>query len=833
MPTPPSAPVTVQAVVDATGFEVPGLGRPAQWPTALRMMFGMMLDTQQPMSLVWGDERRLLYNEAYVQFLGEKHPAAFGQKLDQVWAEIWDDIGPLVDRARAGEALHLQDVPLAIQRGGRLTRAWFTFFFAPARNEDRSLCGMYSSVLETTSRVLIERRQSLLLDFSDQLEQLEQPDDVLCAATRLLATYLEAGDAFILQPGCEHGQDWSVNEVVGTGRLPQSLDSAALPEALRTLSISHDVVQSPASGLVAGPDDVGPDDVLLAVSVTPPGGSTSALAFICPQARAADDIDFVREVARRATAAIRQLLGVVELRRLTETLEVRVAERTAELERARRDALHVAERLQLSLDAAQLGEWDLDLTTDESHRSLRHDQCFGYDKPIPDWGFEKFIQHVHPEDREFVAQAFHNALDRVDEWDFECRVIWPDGSLHWIGAHGTVYDIDGRPSRMAGIVMDITARKLAEQELRNASRRKDEFLAMLAHELRNPLAPIGTAAQLLQMAPDDHDRVRTSSQIIMRQVSHITDLVDDLLDVSRVTRGLVKLDRVPLDLRTVVAAAVEQTRPLIESRGHALEVQTGADTLPVLGDRTRLIQVIANLLNNAAKYTPKGGRIGLDVGLRGDAVQVQVSDNGSGIAPSLLPVIFDLFTQAERTPDRSQGGLGIGLSLVRSIVQLHGGSVTAASSGPGCGSTFLVSLPLHTAEIEPAPATHAPTGAVPVHGLQVLIVDDNEDAATTMADLLRLQGHDALVAHTGRQALELGRAHAFDAYILDVGLPDMTGYELAGSLRAQGAGDAVFIAATGYGQSQDRELSRAAGFDHHLVKPVDSAELLDLLRAPA
>ncbi|MGZ5203154.1 MAG: ATP-binding protein, partial [Telluria sp.] len=399
------------------------------------------------------------------------------------------------------------------------------------------------------------------------------------------------------------------------------------------------------------------------------------------------------------------------------------------------------------------------------------------------------------------------------------------GVYRWVlGRALPIHDENGRIVRWMGTCTDIDDHKRAEEELRRTSQLKDEFLAMLAHELRNPLAPITSAAQLLSLGSTDPLRIRKSGDIILRQVRHLTDLVDDLLDVSRVTRGLVQIERSPLDLTVVLQHAVEQARPLIEARHHQLTVDLPPAHPTVSGDQTRLVQVIANLLNNAAKYTPQGGRIALSLETRGAEAHVSVTDNGSGIAPALLPHVFDLFVQAERTPDRAQGGLGLGLALVKRITALHDGSVQVRSEGLGKGSTFTVVLPTvstaGTAGIGGAGST------VPGKQARLMIVDDHLDGAQALAALLATQGHDVIVADDGNSGLAAAAGRAIDVFILDIGLPDIDGYELARRLRAGSAGrDALLIALTGYGQAHDRLLSKVAGFDHHFVKPVDIAAL--------
>jgi len=368
--------------------------------------------------------------------------------------------------------------------------------------------------------------------------------------------------------------------------------------------------------------------------------------------------------------------------------------------------------------------------------------------------------------------------------------------------------------------------------LREQDRRKDEFLAMLAHELRNPLAPIGAAADLLRLVQLDHARVKQTSEIVSRQVSHMTGLIDDLMDVSRVTRGLVKLEKARLDAKRIVADAIEQARPLIESRRHRLSVQTPPESAVVIGDQKRLIQTLANLLNNAAKYTPEGGDITLSMQVDVADIKIKVVDNGIGMSPDLVDRAFELFAQAERSSDRTQGGLGIGLALVKSLVDMHGGRVFAASDGLGKGSTFTVLLPHVEIKASDFGRSSAETAmAVAERGLKVMIVDDNVDAAQLLAMLVEAAGHDVFVEYSSRQAIVTARTSAPDVCLLDIGLPDMDGNKLAKLLRGQPqTAGAVLVAVTGYGQEQDRTAALESGFDHHLVKPIDTGKLLQLLR---
>lgn len=407
---------------------------------------------------------------------------------------------------------------------------------------------------------------------------------------------------------------------------------------------------------------------------------------------------------------------------------------------------------------------------------------------------------------------------------------------------GTLCVISDRPGhlnaktrRILKILADTVVSVLL---LRESNRRKDEFLAMLAHELRNPLAPITTAAHLLKLSPQPAPRTRELGDLINRQVSHMTELVDDLLDISRVTRGITQIDRGEVDMRDVIHNALEQARPLMHAHGHALEVEVPEWPLRVEGDRVRLVQVLANILTNAAKYTPDCGRIRLQARDDGAQVVVSVSDNGQGIEAQLLPHIFELFTQARRQSDRSQGGLGVGLALVRALVELHGGSVQAHSAGPGQGSTFTVRLPsLHEEHVPETPALEAGCADPAGVPLQVVVVDDNADASQMLQMWLQTHGHSVRVFQEADSALRSAAQAPADVYLLDIGLPGMSGLELARRLRQDPRNrHATLIALTGYGQSSDILSSREAGFDHHFVKPTDPVRLLavlDCLRSSA
>ena len=418
-----------------------------------------------------------------------------------------------------------------------------------------------------------------------------------------------------------------------------------------------------------------------------------------------------------------------------------------------------------------------------------------------------------------------------------CQVGWrvrKNATRYWAEVSLTaLLDAEGRVRGFAHVARDLSERKRIEV-LEEQGRHLTEFLAMLAHELRNPLAPIRNAVSIMGAARDIPPQLVWCRDVIERQTAHLTRLVDDLLDVSRVTRGKLRMKGAPMDLNIAVQRAIESTRPLIDERHHTLDARLAPGPLPVHGDMTRLTQVVLNLLNNAAKYTPEGGRIEVETGLQGGECFVRVRDNGVGIAPHLIEDVFDLFAQGERTLDRSEGGLGIGLTLARRIVSLHGGSIKAYSEGPGKGAEFEVRVSRLSAEMPDVSAPESPQELHTPRKRSILVVDDNADAAMSLAMLLRMMGHEVAVAHDGHAALEHVRAGATpDVVLLDIGLPGLSGYEVAKRLREQPGGARLRIyAMTGYGQEEDRRRSLAAGLDGHLVKPVMPAELFALIESP-
>jgi len=414
------------------------------------------------------------------------------------------------------------------------------------------------------------------------------------------------------------------------------------------------------------------------------------------------------------------------------------------------------------------------------------------------------------------AGAFHSHAWKVKADGSE---VWTDGAIN------AIRDGEGRLKGFVHILRDLSEqRRIAELEAEG--RRILEFIAMLSHELRNPLAPIRNAVSILKL-PQGQQQATKYADMIGRQVAHLTRLVDDLMDVSRITTGKIELEHAPLELNTLVQVAVDSMRSTFEQYGHDVELRVAAQPVFIEGDAVRMTQVVVNLLSNAAKYTAPKGKIEVEISRNHASVRLEVSDNGIGMSESLLERVFEPFVQGERTLDRAEGGLGIGLTLVKKLVELHGGSVLASSAGPGRGAKFTITLPLAGDRAQPLSAVAATPRA---RATSVLVVDDNRDVAESLVELLEASGCRVHVAFSGREAIDIAASTPISAVLLDVGLPDMSGYDVARRLRELPSMRGTrIIATTGYGLKSDRDASAAAGIDAHLVKPVDHEEVLRLI----
>lgn len=497
------------------------------------------------------------------------------------------------------------------------------------------------------------------------------------------------------------------------------------------------------------------------------------------------------------------------------------------------------ERLRLALEAGKMGTWEWRIGTSRVTWSPGLEAIHGLSPGTFPGTFEAYQRDIHPEDREYVLESLRETLQEGREHRIEYRIVRPDGEVRWIEGRGRlIRDEEGRPERMVGVCMDVDERKRSAVEtgrlyeaLREADRRKDEFLALLGHELRNPLAPISNALQILKLQGTDPAITVRARDVIERQVEHLVRLVDDLLDVARIMRGRVELRRDPVELAAIVARAVETSQPALDANGPALTLSLAPEPVWVHGDLVRLAQVTSNLLTNAAKFTERGGTISLRAGSEDGNAVLRVKDTGIGLEPDVRSRIFDMFFQGEHETEGSSGGLGIGLSVVKGLVELHGGSVEAVSEGKGRRSEFVVRLPLLARDApDPGPKGVHADGSGPWPRRRVLVVDDNSDAADSLALLLRLHGQDVRIAYDARSALAEAERNPPEIAFLDLGLPGMDGYELARRFRTHPSLRCIpLVALTGWGQPEDRQRTRDAGFGPHLVKPVPPEALRQIL----
>jgi PAS domain S-box-containing protein len=485
--------------------------------------------------------------------------------------------------------------------------------------------------------------------------------------------------------------------------------------------------------------------------------------------------------------------------------------------------------LETALESVKAGVLSFDPETGEALWDARLRALFGFPPELPPT-HEALVARIHPDDRARfqAAVAAVTSPGGPRRYSVEVRITRGDGELRWISSTGFAVFEDARLVRLVGTMRDVTERRNAEESLRLASKQKDEFLAMLAHELRNPLAPIRNASEVLALRYAGDPQAGAPIAMLRRQTDHLARLLDDLLDVTRIEQGRVTLKRMPLEIGTIVGQAVETVAPIARAKSQLLRLERGETAFYVNGDRTRLVQCLTNVLQNAVKFTQDHGEIVVAVRAAGDEVEVAVSDNGCGIAPELVPRVFDLFVQSERTPDRSQGGLGIGLSVVKRLVEMHGGSARIASPGLRKGTTVTLRLP----RVEGQSSSEQPAAVVTV-AKRVLVVDDSADAADSFAMLLELAGHEVSIAYSASAAIEAAEQQKPDVAFIDIGLPQMSGYEVARRLRASDRCRAIkLVALTGYGQPADRDEAQSAGFDHHLVKPADWQSVGAILAEP-
>lgn len=531
----------------------------------------------------------------------------------------------------------------------------------------------------------------------------------------------------------------------------------------------------------------------------------------------------IRDEAGKVTGVVLVFRDVSDRRRVEEARMLAAAE----LKRSQ-------DRLHLALEAAHMAVWEWHIPSDSLRESQQMGPLLGREPGWSHTDYESLLADIHHEDRARVDDMLAAAIGQCREFESEFRVVWPDGSTHWLGVRGQVVpDEAGHPTLVVGVLFDIGARKHAEQVLHETARSKDVFLAILAHELRNPLATISNALNAMKISGTVNPSLVRLREMAERQMEHLVRLVDDMLEVSRMTQGKIRLVKKTIELGAVVNDALEACRPLFDAAGHRLIQRLSAEPLYLHADPVRITQVIANLLNNAAKYTPRNGEICLETARHNGCAVIRVRDNGIGIAAEMLPRVFELFVQVEATPGQTQGGMGIGLTLAKALVELHGGSIEARSAGPGQGSEFIITMPL-TEEPPKRKGSEMHDEDVSAEGAarRVLVVDDNEDSAESVGVVVEMLGHEVQVAHDGPSALAQAASYHPEVVLLDIGLPGMDGYEVARRMKAV-VPDAVLAAMTGWGGEDDLRRCREAGFHHHLLKPVDIDTLSAILAGTA
>lgn len=788
------------------------LGEPETWPNPLKTALQLMLDSTQPTSLSWGDELSFFYNDAYTAILGKKHPQALGKPFWQVWAEVENALTPAMNETLAGGSVFQKNFLFRIFRNAQPEDAWFMYSLLPLRDECGQVAGVFNPCMETTDQVRTEQRADFLLRLSDRLKELTVSDKITAAASEALGSYLSAARVLYAEVNDVAGtfiirQDWTRDGLASVAGEVRTLDSFGA-EAIATLRagralVVNDVTQDPRTADHADAYKTIGIGASLTIPFMRSGELTLMLSVhqIEPYAWTDTDVQLAFDLAEQTWAAAESARASQELRSERDRSQAvfdTMAEGFGML-----DANWTV--LYMNAEGMRIGNRPGQQLVGRNHWDL-WPETIGSDLERM---YRRVMQTRAPESVEFLH-------------------AYSDGNAGWLEVRAH----PGIDNGLSIFFRDVNSRRKAEEKLRDADRRKDEFLAMLAHELRNPLAPIGAAAQLLQLGRLDNDRVKKTSQVIGRQVNHMTGLIDDLLDVSRVTSGRIELDKVQLNIDHVINEAVEQVNPLIRRRRHELVVRHATKAGRICGDRKRLVQVVANVLNNAAKYTAEEGHLALNTLVRDSDVLIEVTDDGIGMTPEMSNHAFELFAQAERTSDRSSGGLGLGLSLVKSLVELHGGIVSCRSDGLGKGSTFSISLPLLHQNANPVPVDSraVATKLSPCANLRILVVDDNVDAAEMLKLVLEALGHEVIIEHDGYRALERAKIEQPNVCLLDIGLPEIDGNELARHLRAQPENqDVLLVAVTGYGQDRDRVNSLAAGFDYHLIKPVDIAELSEIL----
>ena len=876
----------------AAAMPVLAPGEPDTWPDGLRAIADLIQASRFPMFLALGRDLRLYYNDAYSDLLGDKHPAARGAPYASVRPELWERMRPYFEHVLGGEATQLQHALMEFERNGKRERRYFCVSLSPLRHAGQ-VAGVYCVLTETTSDVLSEHRHAFHQKLGETLDGLDDAVHIMKATSAMTGQTLGAGrvgygEIDALGRTVSIDRDWTDGRGDGMASLagmthpldsfgPSIVDQLRQGRSVRLDDVTADARSAP---FAAGYAAIGTRAAVI-VPIIEEGRLDAVFYLHEPVARHWTDheVAMAEDVARHTREVVRRARVEENLRDESRILEAvhrtgQVLASTLDLDTLSQAILDAGTELSGARyggffynagDGAPMRLYALSGASREAFERIGPAPTAAVFRPLMngespfrsddiriDPRYPALVAHGmqpgHLNVRSFLAVPVVSHSGKVlgglffghpDAGVFTARAerivsgIAAQAAVAIDNAH--LYEAAQNSARERDALLQ--SERLARVQAERLSHTKDEFLAMLAHELRNPLAPISSSASLLGMQFAGEPRIAQTTTIISRQVKHMSRLIDDLLDVSRVTRGLVKLQLATVDFRDVVSGALDQTRPLVLEKSHHVTVQLPDAPVYVRGDQTRLVQSVANILNNAAKYTQKSGTLALALEQRDGRMSLSVRDNGSGMPPDLVPSVFDLFTQGARTLARSQGGLGLGLTLVKRLVELHEGEVRAHSDGVGFGSTFTVTLPCVAASnggLEAPPAGIEAKRAVLRRKLRVLIVDDNSDAADSLATLLQVQGNATAVDYDAASALRRARAERPDVMLIDIGLPDVDGYQLAQELRVRPeTAHTTLVAVTGYGQARDRERAIESGFAHHLVKPVDMTALVKILESSA
>lgn len=667
---------------------------------------------------------------------------------------------------------------------------------------------------------VLEERQAFLLDLSDTLRPLADPIEIQAKAAALLGKQLDTDWAYYAE----------FDPAITVAHITRDHARPGVPSLIGR----HPLEEFP--GIVAALRIGRPfaiADLMTSEMATDEGKrryreiGVHALAVV-PVVKAGITLSAIVAIDRKPRSWPEAQLALLEA----------TAERTwAAVERARAEVSlrETEQRLQLALDASHMGTFVWHIEDNRHEPDARMLRLFGLDPEAP---ARPLHAAIHPDDRIRYLDAVERAIDRHGRGTLheDIRVVHPNGSERWLSITAqTVFDGDGRqPVRLVGIAVDITERKTTEaalrereERLRESDRRKDEFLAVLSHELRNPLAPVRTGLEIIRLTGNSPNAVEQLRAMMERQIAHMVRLIDDLLDVSRITSGKIRLQRQTVELSTLLGTALESARAAIDEKSIELRVDVPNTRILIDADPTRFIQVVSNVLHNAVKFTEPCGNITIAARTTLDELVLTITDSGAGISESMLPRVFDLFTQDDDVAQRANSGLGIGLALARRLLELHGGSIEARSEGPGRGSSFEMRLPVSRAAAVVTPLRRP--DRVSGSKRRVVVIDDNRDAANSIAMLVELVGCQASVAYDGKAGLEQIRALRPDIVLLDIGMPGIDGFETCRRIRSELGTEVVVVAVTGWGQEQDRQAVMRAGFDAHLTKPPDPAVLHRLL----